>query len=48
MANLRKAADRFCKSCLYDEREPGGWREQVGACTSAACPLVRATTAPCE
>ena len=37
--SLRKAIDNMCKSCIYDPHEPGGWRQQVTACTSPSCPL---------
>ena len=44
--SYKKAVEAFCKSCIYDPKEPGGWREQVTACTSPECPLydVRPTT----
>lgn len=37
--SLRKAIDAHCKSCIYDEIEPGRWKQQVGACTVTKCPL---------
>ena len=37
---LRESVDAFCIHCIYDPGSGGGsWREQVGACTSMACPL---------
>ncbi len=29
----------MCRECIYDDLEPGTWREQCAACTVAACPL---------
>lgn len=37
--SLRAAINRFCRSCIVDDREPIGWRQQVGACTASTCPL---------
>jgi hypothetical protein len=38
--SLRVAIDAMCKSCLYDPGNGnGGWREQVGGCSSSNCPL---------
>lgn len=28
-----------CRDCVYDEAEPGTWREQCAACPIEACPL---------
>ena len=44
--SLRGSINAFCRSCLYDPREPGRWREQITACTAKGCPLyeVRPTT----
>lgn len=36
---LRKAADNHCRSCIYDEAEPGTWRQQVELCTATDCDL---------
>ena len=36
---LRKAVDNHCKSCIYDELEPGTWRQQVEQCTVTICDL---------
>lgn len=38
--SLRAVIDAKCKECIYDPGSGGGgWREQVGACTSPLCPL---------
>jgi len=29
-----KAINEKCKDCIYDQKAPGTWREQVEACTS--------------
>jgi hypothetical protein len=29
-----KAINDYCKGCIYDQKAPGTWREQVEACTS--------------
>lgn len=34
-----KAIEAFCKGCLYDPLAAGTWKEQVGSCVSANCPL---------
>lgn len=39
MASLRKAIDSKCRECVYDASGPGGWRNQVEACTAFSCPL---------
>lgn len=36
---LRRAIAAKCKGCIYDETEPGTWRQQVEACEILACPL---------
>ena len=36
---LRKAVDNHCKNCIYDELEPGTWRQQVEQCTATICDL---------
>ena len=36
---MRQAIDAMCKDCIYDELEPGRWRQQVAACTVTRCPL---------
>lgn len=36
---LRKAVDNHCRSCVYDELEPGTWRQQVELCTVTICDL---------
>jgi len=39
MASLRKRVDQHCKSCIYDPKTPGTWRQQVTLCTIARCAL---------
>ena len=34
-----KALAEMCKSCIYDQKAGGSWREQVENCTSCHCPL---------
>lgn len=35
-----KAINDYCKGCIYDQKAPGTWREQVEACRSEkTCPL---------
>ena len=35
----KKAIERHCKSCIYDEMFAGTWREQTGDCASFRCAL---------
>lgn len=37
--SLREAVNAKCRDCIYDELEPGRWRQQVAACTMVHCPL---------
>lgn len=38
--SLRAFINAKCRECIYDPLSGmGTWREQVGACTSRACPL---------
>ena len=37
--SLRKRIDLMCRSCIYDEKAPGNWRQQVTACQCDYCPL---------
>lgn len=37
--SLREAVDAKCRECIYDELEPGRWKQQVAACTATSCPL---------
>tara|TARA_R110002096_G_scaffold436071_1_gene666831 strand:+ start:6910 stop:7125 length:216 start_codon:yes stop_codon:yes gene_type:complete len=43
---LRGRIDAKCVDCIYDDLQPGTWRQQVDKCTSPLCPLfdVRAKT----
>ena len=34
-----KAINEKCKDCIYDQKAPGTWREQVEACTTRSCAL---------
>ncbi len=38
-ASLRKRIDLIFRSCIYDEKAPGNWRQQVTACECDYCPL---------
>jgi hypothetical protein len=44
--SLRKAINRHCKSCIYDEMAMGTWKQQVTLCSVGCCELfdVRPTT----
>ena len=35
----KKRIDLKCRSCIYDEKAPGNWRQQVAACECEHCPL---------
>ncbi len=37
--SLRKRIDMMCRSCIYDEKAKGNWRQQVTACECDHCPL---------
>ena len=37
--SLRKRINLMCRSCIYDEKAPGNWRQQVTACERDWCPL---------
>jgi hypothetical protein len=39
VASARKCIEEYCKSCIYDETQPGSWRQQVEECTIKSCPL---------
>ena len=40
MASAKKCIAEFCKGCIYDETQPGSWRQQVEDCPSEkSCPL---------
>lgn len=36
---MRSAIDEKCKDCIYDQKAPGNWRQQVTACTIKSCSL---------
>lgn len=36
---LRQSINDMCKSCIYDSRAAGNWKQQVTICTSFECPL---------
>lgn len=44
---LRSSINAKCKDCIYDDANPGNWRQQVTWCTVTTCPLyeVRPTSA---
>ena len=44
--SLRKAINAMCKSCVYDIKASGTWRQQVLLCSVKKCDLyeVRPTT----
>ncbi len=44
--SLRKHINQMCKSCIYDPRAFGTWREQVKRCTSYNCPLFNIRPVP--
>lgn len=37
--SYRDAVFAKCKECIFDPCQPGTWRQQVGECASANCPL---------
>lgn len=37
--SLRNAINAMCRHCIYDQKSPGNWRQQVEACTAPLCPL---------
>lgn len=37
--SMRAAVNAKCRECIYDPIEPGGWRQQVEACSCWGCPL---------
>jgi len=37
--SLRAAINAKCRECIYDSKDQGTWRQQVGACTCPKCPL---------
>ena len=37
--SLRKAIDKHCKECIYDDLAAGTWRQQVTLCSVESCPL---------
>ena len=47
MTSLRKAIDKNCHSCTYDNLAPGTWKQQVTLCGVTECALyeVRPKTA---
>ena len=36
---LRGAVNAYCIDCIYDNHEPGSWRQQVNNCDTRKCPL---------
>ena len=39
MTSRKAAIDQFCKGCIYDQYEPGTWRQQVEQCNCQDCEL---------
>ena len=37
--SLRKAINENCKSCIYDDKATGTWRQQVTLCSVKSCAL---------
>lgn len=37
--SLRKAINKKCKDCIYDNLAAGNWRQQVTICSDNSCPL---------
>ena len=37
--SLRKRINLNCKSCIYDPKAPGTWRQQVSLCDIKSCPF---------
>lgn len=36
----QQAINEFCRQCIYDPSSGlGNWKQQIGACTFAECPL---------
>lgn len=40
--SLRKIIDRHCKTCIYDPKAAGTWKQQVSLCTVTTCALYSA------
>lgn len=39
MASAKACIEAHCKWCIYDDTEPGSWRQQVEDCTAIDCAL---------
>lgn len=39
MANFKACISAYCKACIYDNAEPGSWREQTENCKVTQCEL---------
>jgi len=35
----QQAINKFCKSCIYDSKDSGTWRDQTSNCTMTDCSL---------
>jgi len=35
----QQAINEFCKSCIYDSKDSGTWRDQTSNCTMTECSL---------
>lgn len=36
---LRGKINAYCISCIYDQKAPGTWKQQIEGCTVLDCPL---------
>ena len=39
MASAKACIEAFCKDCIYDDTQPGSWRQQVEDCQMEDCAL---------
>ena len=35
----QQAINQNCKDCIWDQKAPGTWKQQVEACEIASCPF---------
>jgi len=38
-SGLRGRVNAHCVTCVYDDLEPGTWRQQVAQCSVSSCPI---------
>lgn len=43
---LRGKVNAKCIECIYDEKQPGTWRQQIESCASTNCPLYSVRVVP--